>query len=395
MNDAPQPESPQPLVVTVGEFSKRLQAVFRRVRAFQYLGVSGEISEWTPRANGVYFTLKDADAVLQCFAYQNRAATFPKLSAGAAIVAYGALRLAEWRSRYELLVDSVALTGIGELYRQFEELKERFRALGYFDAARKRPIPAFPRRVALVSAHGKGAEDFLTTLRDRAPHVRVEFVETRVQGVGAEIDVADALDRAARSGADLIVLARGGGAYEDLFAFNREPVVRAILRSTLPIITGIGHTPDHHLADDVADLACETPSNAAQYIAGLWQRGRERLEQLTLRLERETRAAIAGAAQRADVRDEALTLTWERAASGRRERLTASERRLSAQNPGLRVAERAQRLSASSATLRGWPLRAVPAWTRALDERRDRIAGARERFLFIGRTRSNLHEAGW
>ena len=380
MNDAP-PESPQPLVITVGEFSKRLQAVFRRVRAFQYLGVSGEISEWTPRANGVYFTLKDADAVLQCFAYQNRAAAFPKLAAGAAIVAYGSLRLAEWRSRYELLVDSVALTGIGELYRQFEELKERFRALGYFDAARKRPIPAFPRRVALVSAHGKGAEDFLTTLRDRAPHVRVEFVETRVQGVGADVDVADALDRAARSGADLIVLARGGGAYEDLFAFNREPVVRAILRSTLPIITGIGHTPDHHLADDVADLACETPSNAAQYIAGLWQRGRERLEQLTLRLEREAHAAVAAAAQRGDVRDEALMLTWERATSRRRERLAASERRLSAQNPGLRVAERAQRLSASSATLRGWPLRAVPAWTRALDERRERVAGARERFL--------------
>ena len=380
MNDAPS-ESPQTLIVTVGEFSKRLQQVFRRVRAFQYLGVSGEVSEWTPRANGVYFTLKDADAVLQCFAYQNRAAAFPELTAGAAIVAYGTLRLAEWRSRYELLVDSVALTGIGELYRQFEELKARFRALGFFEAARKRSIPAFPRRIALVSAHGKGAEDVLTTLRDRAPHVRVDFVETRVQGVGADVELADALDRAARTGADLIVLARGGGAYEDLFAFNREPVVRAILRSRLPVITGIGHTADHHLADDVADLACETPSNAAQYIAGLWQRGRERLERLTGRLEREAYAALAGAAQRADDRDEALTLTWERAASRRRERLAGSERRLSAQNPGLRVAQRAQRLSGSGATLRGWPLRAVPAWTRALDERRERIAGARERFL--------------
>lgn len=381
MNDARQSESPQTLVVTVGEFSRRLQQVFRRVRAFQYLGVSGEVSEWTPRANGVYFTLKDADAVLQCFAYQNRAAAFPKLAAGAAIVAYGTLRLAEWRSRYELLVDSVALTGIGELYRQFEELKERFRALGYFEAARKRAIPAFPQCVALVSARGKGAEDFLATLRDRAPHVRVEFVETRVQGVGADVDIAEALDRAARSAADLIVLARGGGAYEDLFAFNREPVVRAIMRSRLPVVTGIGHTPDHHLADDVADLACETPSNAAQHIAALWQRGGERLERLALRMDREMRALLAAVAQRTDERDEALTVTWERSASRLRDRLGGAERRLSAQNPGLRVAQRAQRLAASEATLRVWPLRAFPAWTRAVDERRQRINAVRERFL--------------
>ncbi len=381
MNDAPHAESPQTLVVTVGEFSRRLAQVFRRVRAFAYLGVSGEVSEWTPRANGVYFTLKDADAVLQCFAYHNRAAAFPTLTAGAAIVAYGTLRLAEWRSRYELLVDSIALTGIGELYRQFEELKERFRALGYFEGARKRPIPPFPRSVALVSARGKGAEDFLTTLRDRAPHVHVEFVETRVQGVGADVEIADALDRAARSDADLIVLARGGGAYEDLFAFNREPVVRAIMRSRLPVVTGIGHTPDHHLADDVADLACETPSNAAQHIARLWQRGRERLERLAQRLQRETHAAAAAAAQRADDRDEALTRTWERAINRRRERLALFDRHLSAANPGLRVAQRAQRLSASSATLRAWPPHAVAAWARAAGERRDRIAAVRERFF--------------
>ena len=118
------------VVVTVGEFSKRLQEVFRRVRAFDYIGISGEVSEWTPRANGVYFTLKDAQAVLQCFAHHSRARNFPPVTLGSAVVAYGNVRLAEWRSRYELLVDSVEFTGIGELFRQYEALKERFRAMG-------------------------------------------------------------------------------------------------------------------------------------------------------------------------------------------------------------------------------------------------------------------------
>lgn len=375
------PEAEGALVVSVSEFSKRLQRVFRRVRAFEYLGISGEVSEWAPRSNGVYFTLKDAGAVLQCFAYLNRAAEFPEVAVGAAIVAYGTLRVAEWRSRYELLVDIVALTGTGELYRQFEELKERFRREGLFDAARKRPIPPFPRSVVLVSAQGKGAEDFLTTLRERAPHVRAELFETRVQGVGADVDIADAIDRASRRGADVIVLARGGGSFEDLFAFNREPVVRAVIRSAIPVMTGIGHTGDHHLADDVADLVCETPSNAAQYIAGLWLRGEERLQRLSLRLQREIRVVIAGAAERTDDADGALTLCWERARALWRDRLTVLERRLSAQSPALRIASRAQRLSAAAATLQSWPPRALAQWRRALDVRLERTHTLRERLM--------------
>ena len=280
-------------VFSVGEFSKRLQRVFRRVAAFGYLGISGEVSEWMPRQNGVYFTLKDADAVLQCFAYHNRAIKFPDLALGSAIVAFGSMRVAQWRSRYELLVDSVQLTGIGELYRQYQALKDRFRELGFFEPERKLPIPAFPRIVALVSARGKGAEDFLATLQDRAPQVRVRFVETRVQGVGADVEIAEKLDQAAALGADVIVLARGGGSYEDLFSFNREPVVRAIERSRTPVITGIGHTADRHLADDVADFVCETPSNAAQFIASLWQRGGEKLARLTTQLRREMRDLLA------------------------------------------------------------------------------------------------------
>lgn len=368
-------------VFSVGDFSTRLRDVFRRVRAFEYLGIGGEISEFTDRTNGLYFTLKDVNAVLQCFAYPNRARTFPKIALGTAVIAYGTIRVAERRSRYELLVNDVRLTGIGELYQQYEALKERFRSLGFFERGRKRPIPAFPRTVALVSAHGKGAEDFQTTLRARAPQVSIEFIESRVQGIGADVEIAEALDRAARAGADVVVLARGGGSYEDLFAFNLEPVVRAILRSSVPVITGIGHTGDHHLADDVADLSCETPSNAAQYIANLWQRGGERLTRLSAQLDREMRDQFARALQRADVTAEALVRGWERSTAKRRERLAALERRLLEQNPSHRVARRITQLTALESCLKNWPPRALPQWRRALEVRVERLGRVSERYF--------------
>ena len=317
---------PASVVVTVGEFSERLKEVFRRVHAFEYIGISGEISEWTPRSNGVYFTLKDAHAVLQCFAHHSRAQAFPELPRGSAIVAYGKVRLAQWRSRYELVVESIELTGIGKLFQQYEELKARFRSLGFFDRSRKRSVPSFPDVVALVSASGKGAEDFLKTMEARAPRVRVRFIETRVQGLGADVDIAEALDRAAALNADVIVLARGGGSYEDLFAFNCEPVVRAIMRSKTPVVTGIGHTADHHLADEVADFECETPSNAAQFIAGLWQVGEERLARLRIYLAGEMREILTDSMQRADRADDALAGAWQRAVGRRRERWILLER---------------------------------------------------------------------
>ena len=332
-------------------------AVFKRIRAFDYIGVSGEISQWNPRANGVYFTIKDANAVLECFAYANRAQRFPKVAMGTAVVAYGSVRIQERRSRYELLVDDLQLTGIGELYQRYEALKEQFRKEGLFETSRKRAVPRFPRTVVLVSAKGKGAEDFQKVLRERAPHVKVEFVETRVQGVGAEVEIAEAMDRAARIAADAIVLARGGGSYEDLFAFNLEPVVRAIVRSPIPVITGIGHTGDHHLADDVADFACETPSNAAQLIANQWQQGNERLARLTRDLDREIRDVLRRAGDRVDLVGDNLATGWERGAGAKRERLLRLERRLNEYTPLAAQARRTQRFTEIRARL-------SPAWER-------------------------------
>lgn len=350
------------------------------MRAFEYIGISGEISQWNPRQNGVYFTIKDANALLECFAYSNRAQRFPKVALGTAVIAYGAVRVQERRSRYELLVDDLQLTGIGELYAQYEALKERFRAEGLFESGRKRRIPRFPRIVVLVSAAGKGAEDFQKVLRERAPHVKVEFVETRVQGVGADVDIAEAMDRAARSGADAIVLARGGGSYEDLFAFNLEPVVRAIVRSPIPVITGIGHTGDHHLADDVADFACETPSNAAQLIANQWQKGSDRLERLSANLDREMRDVLARVTQRADAVDEALARALERAAGAKRDRLANLERRLIVKNPQQHLANLMQHVLAMQSRLEAWPARAMHGWRMTLGVHTGRVGPAYEQF---------------
>ncbi len=367
-------------VVGVGEFAARLREVFRRVRAFEYIGITGEISQWNPRQNGVYFTIKDAHAVLECFSYHNRAQRFPNVALGTAVIAYGTVRIVERRSRYELLVDALQLTGIGELYQQYEALKERFRAEGLFAAERKRRIPRFPRHVALVSARGKGAEDFMTVMRERAPHVRVEFIETRVQGLAADVDIAGALDRASRLRPDAIVLARGGGSYEDLFAFNLEPVVRAIARSDVAVMTGIGHTGDHHLADDVADLACETPSNAAQYLANLWARGGERLERLTAALDREMRDTLTRALQRGDAVHEALDRAWERSLMMRRDRVHAIERRMNAQSPAARLSARAQRLAALRGRLGAAPGRLIQGWRARTDGTVARLLPAWQRF---------------
>lgn len=376
MNEARSPS----YVVSVGEFATRLREVFRRVRAFEYIGISGEISQWNPRQNGVYFTIKDANAVLECFAYANRAQRFPKVALGTAVIAYGAVRVQERRSRYELLVDDLQLTGIGELYQRYEALKEQFRKEGLFERERKRPVPRFPRTVVLVSARGKGAEDFQKVLRERAPHVKVEFVETRVQGVGAEVEIAEAMDRAARIPADAIVLARGGGSYEDLFAFNLEPVVRAIVRSRIPVITGIGHTGDHHLADDVADFACETPSNAAQLIANQWQQGNERLERLSAALDREMRDVLARAMQRADLVHDTLERALERATGTKRDLLAGLERRLMIQNPQQRLANRMQHVVSLRARLEAWPARAIHGWQMTLGAHAGRILPAFEQF---------------
>ena len=368
----------EPLVVSVGEFSARLKEVFRRVKPFARIGVSGEISEWKTGPWGIGFTLKDANAVLRCFAYAKVGQSFPKVENGAAVTAFGSIDVQERWGYYQLNVSELRLTGQGELHQKFLALKQQFRDEGLFEESRKRPVPVFPLHVALVSARqGKGAEDFARTMRERAPFVRVTTIETRVQGDGAEIDIAEAIDNAGRTGADLIVLARGGGSYEDLFPFNLEPVVRAIARAKIPLITAIGHSDDRHLADEVADAAFGTPSLAAEAIVKNWAAGRERLERAVSRMTREVRTKGAGWLQRAQAANDALQSAVPRFLERRRQLVTQKDKALVERSPQRRVGEMRRGFSSATARLDAGIGRVVEARKTEIARRTERMRNLR------------------
>jgi exodeoxyribonuclease VII large subunit len=202
-----------------------------------------------------------------------------------------------------------------------------------------------------VSARGKGAADFESTLRDRAPNVRAVFVETRVQGDGAELDIADALERASREDVDAVVVLRGGGSYEDRYPFNTEVVVRAIVRSRHPVVTAIGHTGDHHLADAVADAVFKTPTAAAEYIAGSWSEVTSRLIHHGERLARAIDAIVVRASQLRDAGNSDLERAGLRVVGAKRALLAARIARLERQNPQRTLADVRTRLAQGSGRL--------------------------------------------
>lgn len=340
--------------------------------------VRGEISGLNRHHSGrMYFDLKERTDVLKCVVWASAALRLPSLKDGDEAIVAGEFGTFAQRSQYQLFVNAAELTGVGNLYTQFEALKEAFRREGLFDAERKRTMPAFPTRVALVSAHGKGAEDFLTTLSARAPHVCVTFVETRMQGDGAQIDVAEAIDRASQMDVDVVVVTRGGGSYEDLFAFNLEPVVRAILRSKHPVLSAIGHTGDVHLSDLVADVVCETPSNAAQYFGQIRDGFARRVHAVEMQLLPLVRAQLAVRTQALDYAGGATARAARWIVHEGLQRTMALESRLNKQTPVMRVAARGQRLGAASSGL-------GTLAKHLLAPRRERLTAAAER---LGRVR--------
>ncbi len=342
----------QVLQLTVSQFAERLRGWMERRPELRRIAIAGEISEWKPQANGnVYFNLKDDRAVLRCFAFRNEARNFPNVSDGGAVIATGAVGIWERRSEYQLRVLDIAPFGVGAIAAKVEALRQRLQAEGIFDQARKRVFPRFPRRVALVSARGKGAADFESTLRERAPNVRAIFVETRVQGDGAELDIADALERASREDVDAVVVLRGGGSYEDRYPFNTEVVVRAIVRSRHPVVTAIGHTGDYHLADAVADAVFKTPTAAAEYIAGSWSEVTSRLLHHGERLARAIDAIVVRASQLRDAGNSDLERVGLRIVGAKRALLAARITRLERLNPQRTLADVRTRLAQGSGRL--------------------------------------------
>lgn len=241
---------------------------------FASVSVRGELSGFTRAGSGhCYFTLKDANgqaAALRCAMFR-RSASLLAFSPrdGQQVELRGRLAVYEARGELQMVVESMSLVGAGSLYEEFLRLKARLEALGLFDRARKRALPAQPRCVALVtSAAGAALHDVVTTLARRAPYVEVHLTPSLVQGAEAPAALVRALAAAAADPqAEVILLCRGGGSLEDLWAFNDERVVRAIVASRLPVICGVGHESDITLADLAADHRAATPTAAAEQVA--------------------------------------------------------------------------------------------------------------------------------
>lgn len=257
----------QPLLWTVTELTRYLRELLEGDEYLQAIWVQGEVSNFSrPSSGHVYFTLKDTSASLRCVMWRNAAMRQQFLPReGDAVRVHGSLGIYEAGGQYQLYADLIRPAGEGDLYKEFLRLKARLEEEGLFDPARKRPVPRWPQIIGIVtSPTGAALQDMLNTLRRRYPLARVVLAPVPVQGVEAPPAIAaamEALNHKVRP--DVILLARGGGSIEDLWAFNDERVARAITASDAPVITGVGHETDFTIADFVCDLRAPTPTGAA------------------------------------------------------------------------------------------------------------------------------------
>ncbi len=301
---------------------------------FGGLAVRGELSGFSRPASGhCYFTLKDASgaqAVLRCAMFRRAASLLDFAPAdGMQVDLRGRLGVYEPRGELQMVVESLQRVGAGTLYEEFLRLRARLEALGLFEAARKRPIAAFPRAIGVVTSPDAAAlRDVLTTLQRRSPHVRVLIYPSLVQGAQAPAALVAALQLAARRAeVDTLLLVRGGGSLEDLWSFNDERVVRAVAACPLPVVVGVGHETDITLCDLAADLRAPTPTAAAELAAPLRV---ELLSTLALRqqaLGRGLQRALQNQAQRLDTLSLRLGQPGK-ALWGQAEKLQALQRRL-------------------------------------------------------------------
>ncbi len=266
--------------------------------------VEGEISNYRPAPSGhVYFTLKDAEAQLPIVLFRRQAVLLRfRPEDGLHVLVRGRVSVYEQRGQMQLVAETMEPVGAGSLQLAFEQLKERLRAEGLFDAERKKPLPMFPRTVGIVtSPTGAVIRDFLNIVNRRHSGLNVLLSPVSVQGESAPAEIEAALAGLnAINLVDLIVLARGGGSLEDLAAFNSERVARAIASSRLPVVSAVGHETDFTIADFVADLRAPTPSAAAELITEAQHKIAEHLATQSHRLERAARFQLLQARQRLD-----------------------------------------------------------------------------------------------
>ncbi|MFM7119516.1 MAG: exodeoxyribonuclease VII large subunit [Gammaproteobacteria bacterium] len=360
---------------------------------FQVLWVEGEVSNFRRPASGHwYFTLKDSDAQLRCamFAGRNRAHRREPRD-GDRVLVRGRLSLYEPRGDFQFIAEHLEPAGAGALRAAFEALKTRLAAEGLFDPARKRPLPAMPRRLAIISSASAAAlRDVLHVIERRFPVLDVVLLPVSVQGDAAANEIVAALARVGSTGADVALLTRGGGSLEDLWAFNLEPVARAIAACPIPVVSAIGHQTDFTIADFVADLRAPTPSAGAELLTPDRVELHARLDAAAARLTRALSGQLHGLGrhtahlrarlvnpktrleqqmQRADELAERLTRAVIRQREAAALRLRMHARRLLRAHP-------ATRLPPASAALTRARMRLTAAQARAEERRNARLVAA-------------------
>ncbi len=315
-------------------------------RELPVLWVAGEISNLTRAASGHwYFNLKDSEAVVRCAMFRNRNQFLDwRPENGMQVEVRAQPTLYEPRGEFQLTVETMRRAGLGALYEAFARLKERLEREGLFDAARKRPLPPFPRVIGVITSPAAAAlRDVLTTLARRWPVARVVLYPTPVQGEGAAARIAEALAQAGSRGeCQVLLLVRGGGSIEDLWAFNEEVVARAIAACPIPVVCGVGHETDFTIADFVADRRAPTPTAAAQLATPDAAELARHLRHLVSRLTLTQRRRLYTLAQRLDGLAQRLRHPAERLA-GQRRHLDQLARRLHLARQGLLIRAR-QRL---------------------------------------------------
>ena len=290
--------------VSVTQLTQYIKLLLDRDEILTQVCVRGELSNYKAHSSGhQYFTLKDEGAVISCVMFRSDAMRMRfRPESGMKVILYGRVSLFPKSGQYQIYVTAMQPDGVGALAVAFEQLKTRLHEEGLFDAAHKKPLPSYPRRIALVtSPTGAAVRDMIRILGRRWPMAEVLVCPVRVQGEGAAEEVAAMLSYVDRHRlADVIITGRGGGSLEDLWAFNEECVARAIWQCQTPVISAVGHEPDVTISDFVADLRAATPSNAAELAVPDGEALQGFLRQLKLRMEQAESQRIRHLRQRLD-----------------------------------------------------------------------------------------------
>ena len=289
-------------ILTVSELNRLANQVL--TQSFPLFWVSGEVSNLTRAASGHwYFSLKDAGAQVRCVMFKGRNSYLdwsPK--EGDKVEARCTVTLYEARGDFQLTIEFLQRAGLGALFEAFEKLKYKLQQAGMFEASRKKPLPSHPKQIGIITSPDAAAlRDVLTTLKRRMPSIPVIIYPTPVQGKGAAVQIADAIQLAnERAECDVLIICRGGGSIEDLWQFNEEIVARAIAECSIPTISGVGHETDFTICDFVADVRAATPTAAAELVTPSRENILNALLQLKQQLLRNTQALLNQRAQALD-----------------------------------------------------------------------------------------------